>query len=47
MINFKIEDKNYTLPDYITVGNYSKLFKIKDLFEDEMFAAKVINIFTF
>jgi hypothetical protein len=30
----------------MTIGNYSKLFKIKDLFEDEMFAAKVINIFT-
>jgi hypothetical protein len=46
MIKFKIEDKQYVINDFISVGQYSKVYKIKDLFEDELFAAKIINIFT-
>jgi hypothetical protein len=46
MIKFKIENKEYVLGDYVTIGQYSKVYKIKDLFDDELFAAKIINIFT-
>jgi hypothetical protein len=44
MIKFKIEDKEYELLDYISIGNYSKIYKVKDLFTDEYFAAKLVNL---
>jgi hypothetical protein len=46
MIKFKIDDKQYTIGDFVSIGQYAKVYKIKDLFEDELFAAKLINIFT-
>jgi hypothetical protein len=46
MIKFKIDDKQYTINDFVSIGQYAKVYKIKDLFEDELFAAKLINIFT-
>ena len=44
MIKFKIEDKEYELLDYISIGDYSKIYKVKDLFTDEYFAAKLLNL---
>jgi hypothetical protein len=46
MIRFKIDEKEYNLPSYITIENYSKIFKIKDLFSEDYFAARLINILT-
>jgi hypothetical protein len=46
MIKFKIDEKEYNVPDVISIGNYIKIFKIKDLFSDEYFAAKLISIVT-
>lgn len=46
MIKFKIDDKEYVIPDYITIDHYTKIYKIKDLFSDDYFAAKLINIVT-
>lgn len=46
MISFKIEEKEYQIPDYISIENYVKLFKLKDMFSDDYYAAKLINIFT-
>jgi hypothetical protein len=46
MIRFKIDDNEYNLPSYITIENYSKIFKIKDLFSEDYFAARLINILT-
>lgn len=44
MVTFKIEDKEYNIPDYISIGDYVKLFKVKDLFSDEYFAAKMVSL---
>ena len=44
MIKFKIEDKEYNVPEIMTIENYVKIFKIKDIFTDEYFAAKLISI---
>lgn len=46
MIRFKIEGDSYEVPDYISIENYVKIHKIKDLFEDQYFAAKLVNIVT-
>lgn len=46
MIKFKIDEIEYDLPSYITIENYSKIFKIKDLFSEDYFAARLINILT-
>jgi len=44
MIKFKLEQTEYQLPDFISIENYSKIYKIKDLFSEDYFAAKLINI---
>jgi hypothetical protein len=44
MIKFKLEDKEYKLPQFISIDNYSKIYKVKDLFSDEYFAAKLVSI---
>jgi hypothetical protein len=44
MIKFKIDEKEYQVPEVMTIENYVKIFKIKDIFTDEYFAAKLINI---
>ena len=44
MIKFKLEEIEYQLPEYITIDHYSKIYKIKDLFSDDYFAAKLLNI---
>jgi hypothetical protein len=46
MIRFKIENQQYEVPDYISIENYVKIHKIKDLFDDQYFAAKLVNIVT-
>lgn len=46
MLKFKIEEKEYQVPDFISVENYSKIYKIKDLFSDDYFAAKLVNLIT-
>jgi hypothetical protein len=44
MIKFKIEQTEYQLPEFISIENYSKIYKIKNLFSEDYFAAKLINI---
>ena len=46
MIKFKIDGVSYEVPDKITIQHYSKIYKIKDLFTDEYFAAKLIATVT-
>ena len=46
MIKFKIEQTEHKVPDFISIENYSKIYKIKDLFSDDYFAAKLISIVT-
>jgi hypothetical protein len=45
-ITFELKGTEYTLPKYLTIGDYVKIFKVKNLFEDEYFAIKLINIIT-
>jgi hypothetical protein len=44
MVSFKIEEQEYKLPEFISIGDYVKLFKVKDLFSDEYFAAKMVSL---
>lgn len=44
MVKFKIEEKEYELKDYVSIEDYVNIFKIKDLFTDQYFAAKLLNI---
>jgi len=46
MITFKVEGKEYELPEVMSIDNYCKVFKIKDLLSDEYFAAKLVSIIT-
>lgn len=46
MIKFKIEETEYTIGDYLTIENYSKIYKVKDLFSEQYFAAKLLNLVT-
>jgi hypothetical protein len=46
MIKFKIEDKGYELPEVMTIGHYVKIYKIKNLFSDDYYAAKLVNLLT-
>jgi hypothetical protein len=45
-IEFTLNKIDYELPDFLTIGDYMKVFKVKDLFEDEYLKAKVINLLT-
>lgn len=44
MVKFKIDGQPYVIPDYISIEDYVKIFKVKDLFEEDYFAAKLISI---
>jgi hypothetical protein len=44
MIKFKIEEKEYIVPEKITIDKYVKIYKIKDILTEEYFAAKLISI---
>jgi hypothetical protein len=44
MVSFKIDETEYKVPDFISIGDYVKLFKVKDLFVDEYFAAKMVSL---
>lgn len=45
-MKFKIDGVPYETPNTITIEHYSKIYKIKDLFTDEYFAAKLIATVT-
>jgi hypothetical protein len=46
MIKFSIEEKEYHLPDYMSIENYVKIYKMKDVFSEDYFSAKIINLIT-
>lgn len=45
-VTFELEGKEYKIPTHLTINDYVKVFKVKDLFEDDYFAAKLISIIT-
>ena len=46
MIKFKIGELEYNVPEIMSIENYSKIYKVKNFFSDDYFAAKLINIMT-
>jgi hypothetical protein len=42
-MRFKIEGVPYVVPNYTPIGLYTKIYKMKDLFTEEYFAAKLIS----
>lgn len=46
MVKFKIDEKGYELPEVMTIGHYVKIYKIKNLFSDDYYAAKLVNLLT-
>lgn len=40
----KIDKTEYDLPSYLSIENYVNIYKVKDLFTDQYFAAKLISI---
>jgi hypothetical protein len=44
MIRFTIDDIKYEVPEFISVEKYVKIYKVKDLFSDDYFAAKIVSI---
>jgi len=43
IVKFEIDKQEYQLPEYITIGNYVDIFKIKDLFDDKHLQAKIVS----
>lgn len=46
MMKFKVGEEEYNVPDYISIENYTKIYKIKNLYEEEYFECKLINLIT-
>jgi hypothetical protein len=46
MMNFNVNEEGYDLPDYLSIENYVKIFKVKDMFSDQYYAVKLINLIT-
>lgn len=46
MMTFEINNKKYEIPEILTIGDYVKLYKYKDLFSEEYFAARIISVIT-
>ena len=43
-ITFEIKDKEYKLPEFINCEQYNKIFKLKDVLEDQYFSVKLLSI---
>jgi hypothetical protein len=46
MIKFKVEEKEYNVDNFISIENYVKIFKQKDLLSEDYFAARIISEMT-
>jgi hypothetical protein len=46
MIKFSIDNKQYKIEDFISIENYVKIYKVKDVFSDSYFAARIISLIT-
>ena len=45
-VTFELQDKEYSLPNYLSIDNYTKIYKVKDFLGEEYFQAKIINAVT-
>jgi hypothetical protein len=46
MMKFKVGGKEYKVPEYITIENYTKIYKVKDMLTENYFAAKLVHLIT-
>lgn len=46
MITFELDKQEYSIPDYLSIENYVKIYKIRDFLGEEFFQAKIINALT-
>lgn len=46
MITFELDNQEYSLPEHLTIENYVKIYKVKDVLGEEFFQAKLINAVT-
>ena len=46
MITFEIQEKEYTIPDYLSIDNYIKVYKLKDFMDEKYFQAKLVSTVT-
>jgi len=45
-LTFEVEGKIYTLPEFINIETYVKIFKIKDILSEDYFQAKLVHLVT-
>lgn len=45
-ISFELQGTEYNIPNVLTIENYVKIYKVKDLFDEDYFLPKLINILT-
>ena len=45
-MKFKVGEKEYQVPEYISIENYIKVYKIKDMLTENYFAAKLVSLVT-
>jgi hypothetical protein len=46
MINFSIDGVKYKIEDFMSIENYVKIFKVKDIISETYFAARIIHLIT-
>jgi hypothetical protein len=46
MVKIELKGITYEIKDYLSLGDYANIYKVKDLFTDEYFNAKLINLIT-
>lgn len=45
-LSFELDGTEYTLPNIMSIGDYVKIYKIKNLFDDDYLQVKILNIIT-
>lgn len=45
-ITFELDKKQYELPNFLSIDNYVKVYKVKDFLGEEFFQAKLLNAIT-
>lgn len=45
-ITFELDKQEYMLPEFLSIENYIKIYKVKDFLGEEYFQAKLINAIT-
>lgn len=45
-VTFELDGVEYKIPQVLTIENYVKIYKVKDLFDEEYFLPRLINILT-